>query len=200
MSLLDQLTQQLDGDAIRQISRQVGADEGAVSKAVSGGLPMLVSALARNTADQGGAASLLGALDRDHDGSVLDDVMGYLGGGGGASAGAGILKHVLGGNRQAGAESAIGQMSGLDGQKVSQILAILAPMVLGALGRQRQQKNLDAGGLADLLGQEHRRAEKKAPEAMGLVGQLLDSDGDGQVADDLARLGAGMLGKFLGGR
>lgn len=200
MSLLDQLTQHLDGDAIRQISRQVGADEGAVSKAVSGGLPMLVSALARNSADEGGAASLLGALDRDHDGSVLDDVMGYLGGGGGASAGAGILKHVLGGNRQAGAESAIGQMSGLDGQKVSQILAILAPMVLGALGRQRQQKNLDAGGLADLLGQEHRRAEKKAPEAMGLVGQLLDSDGDGQVADDLARLGAGMLGKFLGGR
>jgi hypothetical protein len=200
MSLLDQLTQQLDGDAIRQISQQVGADEGAVSKAVSGGLPLLVSALARNSSDQGGASALLGALDRDHDGSVLDDVMGFLGGGGASSAGAPILKHVLGGNRQAGAETAIGKMSGLDGQKVSQILAMLAPMVLGALGRQRRQQGLDAGGLADLLGSEHRRAEKKAPEAMGLVGQLLDSDGDGQVADDLARLGTGLLGKFLGGR
>lgn len=200
MSLLDQLTQQLGGDEIRQISRQVGADEGAVSKAVSGGLPLLVSALARNSSHESGASALLGALDRDHDGSVLDDVMGFLGGGGAASAGAGVLKHVLPGNRQAGAEAAIGKMSGLDGRQVSQILAMLAPMVLGALGRQRQQKNLDAGGLADLLGAEHRRAEKKAPEAMGLVGQLLDSDGDGQVADDLARLGAGMLGKFLGGR
>jgi len=200
MSLLDQLTQQLDGDAIRQISQQVGADEGAVSKAVSSGLPLLVSALARNSSDQGGASALLGALDRDHDGSVLDDVMGFLGGGGASSAGAPILKHVLGGNRQAGAETAIGKMSGLDGQTVSQILAMLAPMVLGALGRQRQQKGLDAGGLADLLGTEHRRAEKKAPEAMGLVGQLLDSDGDGQIADDLARLGTGLLGKFLGGR
>lgn len=200
MSLLDQLTQQLGGDAIRQISRQVGADEGAVSKAVSGGLPLLVSALARNSSHESGASALLGALDRDHDGSVLDDVMGYLGGGAAASGGADILKHVLPGNKQAGAQSAIGKMSGLDGGQVSQILALLAPMVLGALGRQRQQQNLDAGGLADLLGAEHSRAHKKAPEAMGMLGQLLDSDGDGQVADDLARLGAGMLGKFLGGR
>jgi hypothetical protein len=35
---------------------------------------------------------------------------------------------------------------------------------------------------------------------MGLVGQLLDSDGDGQVADDLAKIGVGLLGKFLGGK
>lgn len=38
-----------------------------------------------------------------------------------------------------------------------------------------------------------------AKPATGLVGRLLDSDGDGDVdAGDLARKGAGLLGKFLG--
>ena len=33
-----------------------------------------------------------------------------------------------------------------------------------------------------------------------MLGQLLDSNNDGSVGDDLARIGMGMLGNFLGGR
>ncbi len=200
MSLLDVLTQQLGGDAIQQISRQVGANDEATSKAVSGAIPLLVAALAKNSSDPGGAQSLVGALDRDHDGSILDDLGGFLGNGNAAVAsGDGILKHVLGGRRQ-GAEAALGQMSGLDQQKIGQILAMLAPIVLGAVGRQRRQGDLGPGQIGDMLGGERRRAEQLEPGAMGMLGSLLDADGDGDVKDDLARIGMGMLGKMLGGR
>lgn len=204
MSLLELLSQQIGGDAVQQISRQVGADEQATSKAVSTALPLLVTALAKNSNDQQGAASLLGALDRDHDGSVLDDVMGFLGnsGGGGAAgggAGAAILGHILGG-RQSGAESAIGQASGLNSGQVGQILAMLAPLVMGALGKQKRSSGLDVGGLSDLLQGERKQVERAQPEGMDIFSRMLDSDGDGDVKDDIAKIGMGMLGKMFSGR
>ncbi|MFH1176917.1 MAG: hypothetical protein V1750_05880 [Acidobacteriota bacterium] len=56
------------------------------------------------------------------------------------------------------------------------------------------------GGLAQMLGNESQRAHQAALGAMGMLGQLLDSDGDGNVLDDIAEKGAGLLGSFLRGR
>ena len=160
---------------------------------------MLVGALANNTNQSGGAQALLGALDRDHDGSVLDDVAGFLGQSGAAGLGGGILGHVLGGRRQ-GAERAVGKVSGLDSGQAGQLLAMLAPLVMGALARQRRSQNLDAGGLAGMLAGERRRVEQAQPQAGSLLQQVIDRDGDGDITDDLAQMGAGLLGSFLKGR
>lgn len=196
--ILEMLQRELGGDAVSQISRQIGADQGATQQAIQGALPMLVSALAKNTSQSGGASALLGALDRDHDGSILDDVAGFLGQGD-ASPGSAILKHVLGGRREAAANG-LGRMSGLDRGSAGQLLALLAPIVMGAIGKARRQKNLDEEGLAGMLQGERRRVERKAPEGMGMLSQILDSDGDGEVADDVARIGMSVLGNLFGGR
>ncbi|MEO1369184.1 MAG: DUF937 domain-containing protein [Acidobacteriota bacterium] len=202
MSVLEMLSQQLDANAISTMSRQLGADEKSTAQAVNAALPMLVGALAKNTQQQGGAQALLGALDRDHDGSVLDDVAGFLGGaggGGGGGMGQAILGHILGG-RQTGAEQAIGQASGLNTSSTNQLLGMLAPLVMGALSKQKQQGGLGADGLASMLGQERQRVEQAAPGAGSLLTSVLDSDGDGQIGDDLAKIGSNLLGSFLSGR
>ena len=199
-SILDMLSQQLGGDAVKQISRQLGAAERSTEKAISGALPMLVGALANNSRNADGANALAGALDRDHDGSILDDIGGFLGqGDAAAGAGAGILKHVLGGRQQTAANG-LGKMSGLDGGSAGQLMAMLAPLVMGALGRQKRQANLDNTGLAGMLQGERERVQRKAPDAMGMLGSLIDADGDGDVKDDVARIGMSMLGKLFGGR
>lgn len=193
LNIQELLNQQLGGGAIQQISQQIGADEEATSNAVSAALPMLLGGLARNAQSPEGASSLLGALDRDHDGSVLDDVVGFLGQGGGG-AGEGILGHVFGSNRQ-NVEAGISQASGLDLSQVARLLPLLAPLVMGVLGRTQRQEGLDAGSLAGILGQESRQAEASSP-LMGILSQVLDSNRDGSVMDDVA----GMLGGLLGGR
>ncbi len=198
MSLVEVLMQQLGGGTASQIGRQLGVDESQASKAIAGALPMLLGGLARNAQQSGGADALLGALDRDHDGSVLDDLAGYVSAGG-SGHGDGILGHVFGGNRQT-VESGLGQMTGLDQGKAGQLLAMLAPVVMGALGKQRRQEGLDARGLGSLLRREQEQAPAEAGQAMGMVGKLLDRDGDGSFTDDVASLGAGMLGKMFGGR
>lgn len=197
-SILDVLNQQLGGDAVATLSHRIGADPATTQRAVSGALPMLVAALANNSSDRQGASSLLGALDRDHDGSILDDVAGFLGQGD-TSGGEGILGHVLG-RRQTVAAQGVSRMSGLDAGSAGKLMAMLAPLVMGALGRARRQDHLDDSGLSEMLQGERRRAERQAPEGMGMLSQILDADGDGQVADDVVRMGASMLGNLFGGR
>lgn len=195
-SLVEMLTQQLGGDSTREISRQLGTDEGATGKAISAALPMLMGALARNASKPEGAQALAGALTRDHDGSVLDNVAGFLKRPD-TQAGDGILRHTLGAKRDA-IQQQLGRETGLDAGAVTKLLPMLAPLVMGALGRESRSKGLDVGGLTSMLAGERKVAEGSA--SLGGLTALLDADSDGQIADDVAKLGKGLLGKFLKGR
>ncbi len=195
-SLLDMLTESLSGDATRQISQKVGADEGSVATVVSGALPLLIGALTRNSSS-GGTDALAGALEKNHDGSVLDDVAGFLGQGPTAD-GEGILGHVLG-QKKSAVEAGLGKMSGLSTDSIGSILSMLAPLVMGALGREKKSQGLDAAGLMNLLGDENQSVSQKAPDAMALLGSLLDMNNDGDVTDDITKLGGGLLGGLFGG-
>jgi hypothetical protein len=198
-SIMETLVQSLGGGGLSKLSRSLGTDEKTTESALGAALPVLLGALSKNASDPRGAESLHRALAKDHDGSALDNI-GALLDDPSSGPGAGILRHVLGG-KQAAVESGIGRASGLDQGSVGKMLAAVAPMVLGALGRQQRQANLDAGGLAGLLGQERQQIEREQPQAMGLLGTMLDTDGDGDVdLGDLAKHGKGLLGKFLGGR
>jgi hypothetical protein len=191
--LLGSLMGQLRGGGIEQIGRSVGLDSGDVSKVLAGAMPAILAGLTRNTSSSAGAAGLLDALDRNHDGSVLDDVMGYLGGGGNLADGAGILGHVLGG-RQAHVEKAISASSGVDPASVGKILAMVAPLLMGALGKAKRDQGLDASGLAAVLGQQQKIVSRASPSAVDLFSKILDSDGDGDPMDDVVKMGSGLLG------
>ena len=198
MSLVQLLMDQLGGDATKQIGRQLGLDDGLASKAIAGALPMVLGGIASNAQRKGGAEALGGALDRDHDGSVLDDLAGYLQSDR-SKDGDGILGHVFGGRRPA-VESVLGEASGINSGQAGQLMTMLAPLLMGALGKEKRHANLDAGGLAEMLGGEKRKAPAGAGDAMDMIGKMLDRDGDGDFKDDIAEMGAGLLGNLLGGR
>jgi hypothetical protein len=199
-SILEALSQQLGSqDAVQQISQQMGVDKQQAGTAVAAALPLLLGALTRNASQPQGAEALYGALERDHDGSILDNLQGFLGNAS-SGPGASILGHVLGARNDAVAAN-LGQATGIDKGKAAMLLATLAPVVLGALGRARQQQNLNAGSLASMLGNERAQVQQSAGLGASLVQKMLDSDGDGSIADDVAQQGLGMLGKlFQGGR
>lgn len=214
MSLLDQLSNSLDEDTIATLSRQIGADPQKTSTALNAALPALLGGLAKNTSTPAGAQNLDSALDRDHDGSLLDNLGAMFGGGGGGQGGigdllgmaagmltqapgnggaktldaGGILGHILGGKREA-VENGVSKGSGLDKAQVAKLLMLAAPLVMAALGRARQKKNLDAGGVSKMVQEDSERA------GGGLLGGLLDKNDDGSIADDLAK----MAGKRLFG-
>jgi hypothetical protein len=202
--LTQELFAQLQGAPLQQLSRQLGTDPAQTGDAVAAALPLLLGALGRNTAQPQGAEALFGALQRDHVGgpgagmaSGLDigSVLGAVLGGGGGSRqtdGAAILGHILGGGQPRVAQG-LGQATGLGSGQSMQLLAMLAPIVMSFLANRSRQQGLDAGGLGQLLGQE--RSQVRQQPGGGVLDQLLDRDGDGDVdASDLLNLGAGLFG------
>jgi hypothetical protein len=189
------VTQALGGETLESMSRQIGADTDSTAKAVSAALPILLGALDRNTNQAGGADALFNAIGTNHDGSILDGLAGFLGGGQ-FDDGNAILGHVLGGNRQP-VETGISRASGLDLSSVSRLLPMLAPIVLGAIGKMQRQQGFDAQGLSTALSQEKHRVTQANPDAMSSLERLLDGNDDGQVLDDAVKIGSSLLGSFF---
>jgi len=170
-------------------------------------LPVLLGGLATNAQSPAGAQALGAALDKDHDPGLLDNLGAMLGGGGMGGAGAGILGHILGGRRPA-VEQGLGKATGLDSGQIGKLLMLLAPIVMAALARRKQQQGVDAGGLGGMLATEREDLQRRNPQLGGLA-SMLDRDGDGSIVDDLGKLAGGggaggglggMLGGILGGR
>lgn len=196
-SILDAVRQQLGPDTIRQMSSTLGADPDATSNAVSLALPALLGGLSRNASQPQGAAALDNALNA-HDGSILDNLGGLLGGGGsggGGGIGGAILGHIFGNKRET-VEQGVGRSSGLDAAQVAQLMAMLAPIVMGVLGRMKQTKGLDANRLPEVLQQSREQGEQELPG----LGGLLDANHDGSMADDLLRMGTSALGGLFGSK
>ena len=200
MDLTSLIQSQVSEGLIEQLAGQLGGtDRKQTATAASGILTTLLGAMARNASTPDGAAALNNALERDHDGSILDDVMGMVTGQNAnvnarAANGSGILNHILG-NRQGGAVDMISKMSGLDSSKTGDLMTMLAPVVMGMLGKAKREQGLDAGGVTDLLTGFAKKEQSSNP-TMSLITGFLDADGDGSIIDDVA----GMLGKgLLGG-
>lgn len=202
-SLTDDLLRQLQGQPLEQMSSQLGLSQSQTAGAVSAALPLLLGALGRNTSQPQGAEALFGALQRDHAGAAggldIGSVLGAVLGGGGSrqTDGAGILGHIFGGRQETAAQG-LGQATGLGGGQANTLLKILAPIVLSYLA----QRMFSGGGqaaaspqaLGDVLGQEQQRIQQDS-SAGGLLGSVLDQDGDGQLGlGDLLKIGGGLLG------
>lgn len=189
--------QQMGSGSVKQVSQRLGADEQSTEKAMAAALPMLLGALARNSTKPDGAQALYRAVTKDHDGSVVDNLSGFLNNPD-LNDGNAILGHILG-NRRPAVETGVSKTSGMGGQQVAQLMATLAPIVMGALGRVQRQQKLDASGLGNVLASERQQVERDNP-ALGGLASLLDQDGDGHIADDLfSKIGKGLLGSLFGG-
>ncbi len=201
-NLIDLLQSQLSDGLIDQLSKQIGAPQQQTRTAADSILSSLIGGLAKNAQQPGGADALANALDNDHDGSLLDNLNDLIGGGQSANInpraanGAGILKHVLGG-KQGGIMDMVSQISGLGQGQTGNLMAMLAPIVMGMLGKQKQQSGLDAGGIASILAGALGTQQKRGGMATSLITSLLDRDGDGSAVDDVAKIGMNIFSKFF---
>ena len=192
---LEALLGLLQGQDIENLASQVGGNEGEVKNGVMAALPAMLAALGKNTGTEKGAEELNNALEKKHDGSILDNLSGYLSNPD-LKDGAGILNHLFG-NQTSNVANAVSQSSGLDTNGSMKMLQMLAPILMGILGQQKKQNNLDAKGLGNLTSMlaSNFGSEAGTSGIMETVTNLLDANKDGNVVDDIM----GMVGKFFGG-
>ena len=186
------LNSEMGKELVSSISQKTGIDASQATKVVSSGLPALMGAMQSNLSSADGASGLLGALTSGkHDGSILDNLGGFLNGGD-FSDGSKILEHVLGGNQDTMVQG-LSSKTGVDSSIISKILPMLAPIVMGYLGKQTKSKGVSSGSdLSGMLG--------------GLLGgsgggsiltSVLDQNGDGKL--DVSDAMSALSGKKKGG-
>ena len=192
ISVLDTLESQLGPETIQRISTQLGTDTAATSDAISMALPILLGGLSKNASDADGSAALDQALGAHGNGGVLDNLSSLLGSG----VGAAILGHILG-SRRGAVQDGVARATGLNAQQVTQLMTLLAPMVMAVLGRMKREQNMSADELPVVLGQANLDMARQST-AVGDLSRVLDGNQDGQIADDIARLGSSIVGGMLG--
>lgn len=197
MSLITSMIQQtLAKGAIDQLSKKLGVSNSVTQMVVSAGLPLIMKAMSKNTKEPQGAESLFKAVSDDrHSGSILDSI-GDLISNPDAGQGPGILKHLLGG-QQENVYSGLSKGTGMPASGVNEIFKVLAPMVMGSLGKQKRDEGLDLSSLVGRVQETEVEFEKEAPQEMGFIGKLLDKDGDGRIDDDLKNIGMSVLGSLF---
>lgn len=133
------------GNAVNDMGKQFNMNANQVTSVINSALPTLIGAMQKNAATESGASSLSKALN-DHLGDTSVNM-------GSASLldGGKILNKILGGN-SASVFSALSQKTGASTSQVSNILASIAPALLGLLGQGQKKTNTSASGLGGLLG------------------------------------------------
>lgn len=181
MDLLNMLLNQGGGQAVRQLAGNFGLDEKQAASALSNLVPALGKGLANNARTPGGLESLLGALAGGNHQRYLEDPS-VLGSEDSINEGNGILGHILGSkevSRQV-AQQASAQ-TGIGADILKKMLPMVATLAMGALSKQTARTRQEASSASPGSG------------LTGLLGQFLDADKDGSIADDVL----GMASRFF---
>jgi hypothetical protein len=167
--LLGSLGEMITPDMLGKLGSALGADPGAVSKALGAAGPLLLGGMSKMAATPAGAESLFN-MAKEHGGGILGNLGSLFGGlfGGGAPSGPGGLLNTLLGS----GTNAIGaSLSKALGFNVTPLLSVAAPALLGAVSKMVSAQNLDASSLASALRTESEAfsADPANQEAMKLV-------------------------------
>lgn len=198
MDLSELLNSPMGQSIVKNVAGQFGMNEKEASGVVNMAVPAILAGITRNVQSSDGAESLNKALESKHDGSLLNNLSGILQGRTQElqQDGNGILGHVFGNNLPA-VEQGLSQKTGVSMSKIAPLLAMLAPIVMAYLGKEKRQTNTGAGGLGDLLGGllggTTQQQGRSGGGIMDMLGTALDKDGDGNPLNDI-------LGGFFGGR
>jgi Uncharacterized conserved protein len=148
MSLIDLLTGNTGNQVAAQAENKFGISRNQIIALLAVAAPLIISYLRNKSQDAKEAEALNNALDKDHDGSILDDASQLEAR---QAEGGSILDHIFGGQKNT-VENQLSQNTGISIDKIGPILAMLAPVIMGYIGKEKQQNNVGAGGLGDLLG------------------------------------------------
>lgn len=197
MSLIDLITGSAGNQVASQAENKFGIDKNQVIALLAVAAPLVISYLRKKSQDDPNEAEALNnALDKDHDGSILNDP---------AQAearqqeGGSILDHVFGGQKNQ-VENQLSQKTGISMDKIGPVLAMLAPLIMGYIGKQKQSGGVSSGGgLGDLLGgilggaQNEAQAQPSNP-LNDILGSVLGGGGNQSSGNPLNDILGGVLG------
>ena len=218
INLLDMIMSAQGGQTAQTAGAQLGLNQQQSQSAIAALLPAISSALKQNTATPQGLAGLLGALQGGQHEQYLENpqmlgqpqtvndgnaILGHLFG----------SKDV---SRAVAGRAA--EQTGIGSDVLKKLLPLVATMAMGSLSKQTKAPTMQSaltgmamqhlmgggnqsagGGLGGILSavlggkaKQQRQAVAQQQQAhqngMGMIGKMLDADGDGSMMDDILKM------------
>ena len=218
INLLDMIMSAQGGQTAQTAGAQLGLNQQQSQSAIAALLPAISSALKQNTATPQGLAGLLGALQGGQHEQYLENpqmlgqpqtvndgnaILGHLFG----------SKEV---SRAVAGRAA--EQTGIGSDVLKKLLPLVATMAMGSLSKQTKAPTMQSaltgmamqhlmgggnqsagGGLGGILSavlggkaKQQRQAVAQQQQAhqngMGMIGKMLDADGDGSMMDDILKM------------
>lgn len=218
MNLLDMIMSAQNGATAQQAGAQLGLNQQQSQSAIAALLPAISSALKQNTASPQGLAGLLGALQGGQHEQYLENpqmlgqqqtvndgnaILGHL-------FGSKDVSRAVAGRAS--------EQTGIGSDVLKKLLPLVATMAMGSLSKQTKQPTMQSaltgmamqhlmgggnqssgGGLGGILSavlggkaKQQRQAVQQQQQAhqsgMGVIGKMLDADGDGSMMDDILKM------------
>ena len=148
MNLSDLLTGSTGNDVAAKAEQKFGISKNQIIALLAVAAPLIISYLKNKSQDAKEAEALNNTLDKHHNGNILDDTSELDNR---QEEGTSILSHIFG-NQKNTVENKLADTTGISMDKIGPVLAMLAPVIMGFIGKQKQQNNVNAGGIDDLLG------------------------------------------------
>jgi len=169
-TILEAFGELLSTSAARDIGRAVGLKPDLVPKGMALAGPLITTALAKKASTSAGMADLMQLIPKDGLGSILGN-LGNLGNLVRGRPGTDVTTSIFGAG-----STAIGEtLDRAAGFRVSLLLGIAAPLVLGLVGEAAAENKLGANGIASMLAGEVDRFQKAGGEGASLVQAALDA-------------------------
>jgi outer membrane protein OmpA-like peptidoglycan-associated protein len=139
-NLVDLVKGYLTPDIVDRVASSIGESSGATQKTLSAAVPTLIGSLASLASTSGGASRIAQMLDDGkYDGGALANVAGLVTGGATQSmigAGKGILATLFG-SQLDGVIDVVARAGGVRTGSATSLLALIAPIIMHIIGRQR---------------------------------------------------------------
>jgi len=173
IDLLSLVKESISSDAVNKISTSLGESPAGVQKAFDAGIPALLSSMMSKGSTGGGLTSLLALFNAGgHDANILHNFSSAATGSGASAlieSGKKILDAVLG-SKTAGVADAISSQAGVRASSASSILAMAAPLALGAISKASPH-GVSVASLTELFHSQKDSIMRALPAGLGsLVG------------------------------
>lgn len=152
------------GDVIGRIASMLGLNQDLATKAISAAVPAILAAITGAASKPDGASALAAALAKQDTGA-LDNIGGMLSGPDAAAKGSNLLNGLLGGEGLGQIGGILSKFTGMGQDGSGKLLGLLAPVVMGAIGKQTQ--GMDASGIASLLTSQKDNIASALPSGLG---------------------------------
>jgi hypothetical protein len=148
----------------------VGESPALTQKAVDIAIPALAGAACNKASTPQGATELLGMLSPSKsDAGVVSNFANQLTGGATTQnlmrIGENLLSGLLHGNTR-NVAGLVAEASGISVPGASSLLSLIAPLFIGALGRETSSHNLSAAGLSSFLSSHRDTIQRLAPSGL----------------------------------